>query len=355
MAIAYDHASLQRFFSEAIGAQANSSNPVLIDQFIEDAFEVDVDCVADGVSVIMAGVMQHIEQAGIHSGDSACVLPPYKIGRYHESIMRDYCERLGNALQVKGLMNVQFAIKDDIVYVIEVNPRASRTVPFVSKATGVRVAQIAAKVQAGMTLAELGLTKEPEVSGFFVKEVVLPFDKLPGADTRLGPEMRSTGEAMGMAESFGHAFAKAQLAVGTALPTRGAVLITVNDFDKSAILRLARQLHGSGFTIWATEGTADALERIAVPVQRVAKASDPSAAGHTTVELIGSGKIHLIINTPLGQQSQVDGQALRAAAIRHRVPLLTTLSAAQAAVNGIRALQQEELSVNSLQAHHGQR
>ncbi len=352
MAIAYDYASLHNFFEEAIGAQADTNNPVLIDQFIEDAFEVDVDCVADGTNVIMAGVMQHIEQAGIHSGDSACVLPPYKIGRYHESVMRDYCQRLGKGLQVKGLMNVQFAIKDDVVYVIEVNPRASRTVPFVSKATGVRVAQIAAKVQAGKTLVELGLTKEPEVNGFFVKEVVLPFDKLPGADTRLGPEMRSTGEAMGMASSFGHAFAKAQLAVGTVLPTSGAVLITVNDFDKSAILRLARKLHGMGFGIWATDGTAAVLERIGVPVQRVAKASAPQSSSKTTVELIGSGMVNLIINTPLGQQSQVDGQALRAAAIRHRVPLLTTLSAAQAAVNGIQALQQEELSVTSLQEHH---
>ena len=356
MAIAWDKASLLRFFDEAIDAQQGQLGPVLIDQFIEDAFEVDVDCIADGDAVVIAGIMQHIEQAGIHSGDSACVLPPYKIGNFHISVMREYCEKLGKALKVKGLMNVQFAIRDDVVYVIEVNPRASRTVPFVSKATGLRVAQMAAKAQAGMTLAELGILTQPDVDGFFVKEVVLPFNKLPGADTRLGPEMRSTGEVMGHAARFGHAYAKSQLAAGTDLPTEGAVLITVNDFDKSAVLRLARSLHGMDFTIHATAGTAETLEKIGVPVKVVVKYSDVDSAEttpqDTTVSLIESGAVNLIINTPFGQQSHADGQALRAAAIKHNVPLLTTLSAAQAAVNGIRALRSEELSVRSLQAHH---
>jgi carbamoyl-phosphate synthase large subunit len=278
------------------------------------------------------------------------VLPPYKISLYHLSIIRDYTERLGQALAVRGLMNVQFAIKDDVVYVIEVNPRASRTVPFVSKATGVQVAKLAAKVQAGCTLTELGFLQTPAVDGFFVKEVALPFDKLPGADTRLSPEMRSTGEVMGHAAHFGHAFAKSQMAVGTPLPTSGAVLITVNDFDKSAALKLGRDLHRMGFALYGTEGTAVALARIGLPVTKVAKAFQP---GQTTVDLIASGAVNLIINTPLGQQAHADQTAMRAAAIQHDVLLISTLSAAQAAVNGIRALRQKELQVRSLQAHHG--
>jgi carbamoyl-phosphate synthase large subunit len=325
---------------------------VLIDQFIEDAFEVDVDAVGDGEQVVIAGVMQHIEEAGVHSGDSACVLPPYKISLYHLSIIRDYTEQLGRALAVRGLMNVQLAIKDDVVYVIEVNPRASRTIPFVSKATGVQVARLAAKVQAGCSLAELGFTQTPAVDGFFVKEAVLPFDKLPGSDTRLSPEMRSTGEVMGHASHFGHAFAKSQMAAGTPLPASGAVLITVNQFDQSAALKIGRDLHRLGFDLYATEGTADTLQSIGLPVTVVAKAFEP---GRTTVEYIQAGEIHLIINTPLGQQAHADQTAMRAAAIQHNVPLITTLSAAQAAVNGIRALRQRELKVRSLQAHHGQK
>jgi carbamoyl-phosphate synthase large subunit len=347
MAIAYDDASLERFLTQA--AHVSPGRPVLIDQFIEDAFEVDVDAVADGQQVVLAGVMQHIEEAGIHSGDSACVLPPYKVSLYHLSILRDYTEKLGRALQVRGMMNVQFAIKDDVVYVLEVNPRASRTVPFVSKATGRQVAWIAAQVQAGRTLDELNFTQMPAVDGFFVKEVVLPFNKLPGAETLLGPEMRSTGEVMGHAAHFGHAFAKAQMAAGTTLPTSGAVLITVNDYDKSAALKLGRDLHRMGFTLFATSGTAAALERVGLPVTMVPKASEP---GRNTVQLISSGAVDLIINTPIGRRAHADQTALRAAAIRYDVPLISTLTAAQAAVNGIRALREKELSVRSLQEHH---
>ena len=347
MAIAYDDDALLRFLQEA--ALVSPGNPVLIDQFIEDAFEVDVDAVADGEQVVIAGVMQHIEEAGVHSGDSACVLPPYKISRYHLSIIEDYTGKLGRALGVRGLMNVQYAIKDDVVYVIEVNPRASRTVPFVSKATGAPVAKIAAQVQAGKTLAELGFTRTPEVDGFFVKEAVLPFNKLPGADIRLSPEMRSTGEVMGHAAQFGHAFAKAQLAAGVRLPTSGAALITVNDFDKSAALKIGRDLHRLGFALYATEGTGAALQKMGLPVTLVQKAFQP---GLTTVEVISGGQVQLIINTPLGQQAYADQQAMYAAAIRHNVPLMTTLSAAQAAVSGIRALRDRELQVRSLQRHH---
>ncbi|MCP5096821.1 MAG: carbamoyl-phosphate synthase large subunit, partial [Chloroflexi bacterium] len=272
MAIAYDDDSLLRFLKEA--ASVSPGNPVLIDQFIEDAFEVDVDAVSDGKNVVLAGVMQHIEEAGIHSGDSACVLPPYKISLYHLSIIQDYTVKLGRALNVHGLMNVQFAIKDDVVYVIEVNPRASRTVPFVSKATGRSVAKIAAQVQAGQTLTELDFLTMPHVDGFFVKEAVLPFNKLPGADALLGPEMRSTGEVMGHASRFGHAFAKSQLAVGTPLPTSGAILLTVNQYDHGTVLKIGRDLHRMGFELYATEGTAVGLENVGLPVTHVLKASE---------------------------------------------------------------------------------
>jgi carbamoyl-phosphate synthase large subunit len=347
MAIAYDDDAMLTFLAEA--ARVSPGNPVLIDQFIEDAFEVDVDALADGERVVLAGVMQHIEEAGIHSGDSACVLPPYKISLYHLSIIRDYTEKLGQALRVKGLMNVQFAIREDVVYVLEVNPRASRTVPFVSKATGVPLARLAAQVQAGKSLADLGFTETPTVDGFFVKEAVLPFDKFPGADPLLGPEMRSTGEVMGHAARFGHAFAKAQMAAGMPLPTGGTALITVNDFDKAAALKIARDLHQLGFKLYATEGTAVALARIGLPVTVAPKVSE---GGHHIAAMVAAGEIDLIVNTPLGRRAYDDSRAMRAAAIRHKVPLLTTLSAAQAAVNGIRALREKELSVRSLQQHH---
>jgi carbamoyl-phosphate synthase large subunit len=348
MAIAYDDEQLARFLAEA--ARVADGAPVLIDQYLEDAYEVDVDAVADDTRVVIAGVMQHIEEAGVHSGDSACVLPPYKISQFHLSIMRDYTERLGRALGVRGLMNVQYAIKDDVVHVLEVNPRASRTVPFVSKATGVPVARLAAQVQAGRSLADLGFTETPPIDGFFVKVAVLPFDKLPGADVRLGPEMRSTGEVMGHASRFGHALAKAQLAAGVKLPKTGAVLITVNDYDKSAALKMARDLHRMGFALFATEGTAAALQRVGLPATVAAKAGQH---GLTTVQLIEQGAVDLIINTPLGQRAHADQSAMYAAAVRHRVPLLTTTSAAQAAVSGIKALRGWELKVRGMQQHHG--
>ncbi len=253
MAIVDEESALRRYMSEAITVSMEKS--ILIDQFLEDAFEVDVDAICDGERVVIGGIMQHIEEAGIHSGDSACVLPPYKISNYHINIMREYTEKLGMALGVRGLMNVQYAIKDDVVYVLEVNPRASRTVPFVSKATGVPLAKIAAKVMAGKRLTELNFVAEPELDGFFVKEAVLPWKKFTGIDALLGPEMRSTGEVMGHASSFGHAFAKSQLGAGTGLPLQGGVLITVNDFDKGSALKIARDLHRFGFAIYATAGT----------------------------------------------------------------------------------------------------
>ena len=328
--------------------EAAPGQPILIDKFMEDAFEIDVDALADGKRVVIGAVMQHIEEAGIHSGDAACVLPPYKVISYHQGIMREYTEQLGRALGVRGLMNVQFALKDEVVYVLEVNPRASRTVPYASKATGLNMAYIAAQVMAGCKLAELGVTHEPRVDGFFVKEAVLPFKKLPGSSILLGPEMRSTGEVMGHASRFGHAFAKSQIAAGVGLPQNGAVLITVNDFDKSAGLKFARDMHRMGFKLYATPGTADMCQKANLPVQVVEKAQDGSTQ---IVDLIRAGKIQLVLNTPLGPHAHTDGVEIRKAAISMNVPLLTTLSAAMAAVSAIQAMGKKELKYRSLQNH----
>jgi carbamoyl-phosphate synthase large subunit len=324
-------------------------HPVLIDRYLEDAFEVDVDCVCDGDDVVIGGIMQHIEEAGIHSGDSACVLPPFKISQYHLDILRDYTTRIAKALGVRGLMNAQFAIKDEIAYVLEVNPRASRTVPFVAKATGVPLARIAAQIAVGKTLREIGFLQEPHIDGFFVKEVVLPFDKFDGTPVRLGPEMRSTGEVMGHASSFGHAFAKAETAAGMPLPTQGRAFLSVNDYDKGAVVKLARDLQRLGWNLSATRGTAEWLRRVGLRVDTLNKVSEGTP--HILDE-IARGQIDLIVNTPLGRQAHSDGDAIRRAAVRYKIPLLTTLSAGAAAVGAIRALQLKELKVRSLQEHH---
>ncbi|MEZ4834083.1 MAG: carbamoyl-phosphate synthase large subunit, partial [Caldilineaceae bacterium] len=361
MAVVDDEESLRRYMTEAVTAAVGVTGKrngqptgptILVDQFLEDAYEVDVDAVSDGEKLIVGGIMQHIEEAGIHSGDSACVLPPWKISGYHLNIIREYTEKLGLSLGVRGLMNVQYAIKDDVVYVLEVNPRASRTVPFVSKATGVPLAKLAARVMAGETLEEVGLTREPEVDGFFVKEAVLPWKKFTGIDALLGPEMRSTGEVMGHAGNFGHAFAKSQLGAGYRLPSGGGVLITVNDYDKGAALKLARDFHRMGFTLYATEGTGALIEKVGIPVTYLAKAIAGSEGQYTTLDAMRDDKIHLIINTPLGPSSRNDGARIRTLATRMEIPLITTLSAAQAAVNGIRALSQKDLTVRSLQTHY---
>ena len=347
MAIVYDDAELDHFIGEATAAAPD--HPVLIDRYIEDAFELDVDAVCDGERVVIGGIMQHIEEAGVHSGDSACVLPPFKISQYHLDIVRDYVTRIALALDVRGLVNAQFAIKDEIAYVLEVNPRASRTVPFVSKATGVPLARIAAQVAAGKTLAEIGFVAEPRTEGFFVKEVVLPFDKLQGTPIRLGPEMRSTGEVMGHASSFGHAFAKAEMAAGARLPLEGAVLLTVNAFDKGAIVKLARDFGKLGFRLVATHGTAEWLRKVGLDVTTINKVSEGSPH---VVDAIAHGEVQLIINTPLGRTAYSDGEQIRQAAVRYNVPLITTLSATAATLGAIRALRGKELHVKSLQEHY---
>ena len=346
MAIVFDDEMLLSWLDNHI---VWGEHPVLIDQFLDDAFEVDVDALCDGEHVTIGGIMQHIEEAGVHSGDSACVLPPYKISMYHTEIIRDYTRRIGLALGVKGLFNIQFAIKDDVVYVLEVNPRASRTVPFVSKATGHPLARYAAQIAAGKTLADLNFLQQPAVDGFFVKEAVLPFQKFPGVDARLGPEMRSTGEVMGHASNFGHAFAKAQMAANAPLPQGGTVFISVNAQDKGAAMKIARDLHQLGFKLVATEGTARALQLVDVPVEIINKVSEGSPH---VVDAIRDGGIDLIINTPRGGQAHYDGGLIRGSAHQYGVPIVTTLSAAMATVQGIRALRQKPLGVRSLQRHH---
>lgn len=348
MAFVDSEANLAGFIQGAI--EAAPGQPILIDKFMEDAFEIDVDALADGERVVVGAVMQHIEEAGVHSGDAACVLPPYKVSAYHQGIMQEYTEQLGLALGVRGLMNVQFALKDEVVCVLEVNPRASRTVPYASKATNLNLAYKAAQVMAGKSLAELGVTEEPRVDGFFIKEAVLPFKKLPGSSALLGPEMRSTGEVMGHASHFGHAFAKSQIATGVSLPQSGAVLVTVNDMDKSAGLKFARDMHRMGFSLYATPGTADMCTKAGLPVEVVEKAQDGSTQ---IVDLIRGGQIQLVLNTPLGPHAHTDGVEIRKAAIAMNVPLLTTLSAAMAAVSAIQALGKKELRYRSLQSHFG--
>jgi carbamoyl-phosphate synthase large subunit len=346
MAIVFDEPTLSAWLEAQIEW---NEHPVLIDKFLDDAYEVDVDAVCDGQRVTIGGIMQHIEEAGVHSGDSACVLPPYKISQYHLDIIRDYTRRIGLALGVRGLFNIQFAIKDDVVYVLEVNPRASRTVPFVSKATGKPLARYGAMIAAGATLDALGFLEEPRVDGFFVKEAVLPFQKFPGVDARLGPEMRSTGEVMGHASSFGHAFIKAQMAANMPLPLEGTVCISVNDFDKGAVARIARELHDLGFRIVATKGTAEWLNKIHVQAEVINKVAEGSPH---IVDALREGKINLIINTPYGGQAHDDGALIRSMAYQVNVPLVTTMSAAMATLQGIKRRLEKNLQVRSLQAHH---
>lgn len=348
MEIVYDKVALQNYMSRA--ARISPDHPVLIDQFLEDAFEVDVDAVCDGEEVFIGGIMQHIEEAGIHSGDSSCVLPSYMITQKHLVMMREQTKMLALKLKVKGLINIQFAIKDDILFVLEVNPRASRTVPFVSKAIGVPLAKVAAKVIVGKKLKDLGLTKEVIPGIVAVKTPVFPFVKFPGVDNHLGPEMRSTGEVMGIAANFGLAFAKSLLSVGTKLPLEGNVFISVNDFDKAKATKIARQLSDMGFNILATRGTAEAFRKAGIETETIYKMTEdrPHVVDH-----IINGKIQMIINTPLGKTSRADEYAMDRAAIQYNIPCLTTLSASFAAVEAIRELEKNSkaISVTSLQEY----
>ncbi len=348
MEIVYDEESLKGYFDRAI--RASPEHPVLIDRFLEDAFEADVDAVSDGVEVLIGGVMQHIEDAGIHSGDSACVVPPYLLRDEHVEQMKEHTRALARALGVVGLINVQFAVKDGVVYVLEVNPRASRTVPYLSKAVGIPLARLAARCMVGRKLEDFDFRGDEQTEGVAVKESVFPFDKLPGVDALLGPEMRSTGEVMGVADSFGLAMAKAQIAAGNPLPLAGRIVVTVHDLDKPNVTPIVRRFHELGFEIWATAGTARYLRGRGIPATPVLKVHEgrPHIVDH-----IISGEIDLLINTPLGKHAQFDDYAIRRAAIQRRVPYTTTLSAASALCDAVIALRHRKLEVLSLQERAG--
>jgi len=344
MQICYDAASLEGFFATA--ALASEERPVLIDRFLEDAFEVDVDAISDGENVVIGGIMQHIEDAGIHSGDSACVLPPYLIGERDMQTMREQTVAMAKAFKVVGLINVQFAIRDGVVYVLEVNPRASRTIPFVSKAIGAPLASYAARVMCGETLEQIGFTEEVMPPFVSVKEAVFPFNKFSNTDPLLGPEMKSTGEVMGISDSFGAAFAKAQLAASNGLPLEGSILITVNDSDKKTVTPIARRFQEMGFKLLATHGTAAYLRARGIPVSSVFKVHEGRP---NCLDMIVNGDVELLVNTPLGKHAQWDDYTLRQAAIRHRIAYTTTMSAASAASDAILSLKSRRPAVRSLQ------
>ena len=347
MEIVYDDESLRSYFGRA--ARVAPEHPVLIDSFLEDAFEADVDAISDGTRCVIGGVMQHIEDAGIHSGDSACVLPPYLITEAQVEEMRRHTRAFALRLGVVGLINVQYAIKNGVVHVLEVNPRGSRTVPFVSKTTGVPLASLAAAIMVGKTLDELGLQDDVVQPYVAVKEAVFPFSKFSGVDLVLGPEMRSTGEVMGIADSFGMAFAKAQISADGALPLSGAIFVTVNDHDKPNVVPIARRFHALGFRVVGTEGTARYLRARGIPVERVHKVHE---ARPNAIDLLVSGDVQLLINTPLGKLTQQDDYAIRRAALQHRIPYTTTLSAASAACDAIIALRSRTGDVRPIQEWH---
>ena len=356
MVIAYDDDSVQRYMKEAV--EYSQERPVLIDRFLESATEVDVDALSDGEDVVIGGIMQHIEEAGIHSGDSSCVLPSVDLSPAVLATIRDYTFRLARALKVIGLMNIQYAIQRDKVFVIEVNPRASRTVPYVSKATGVPLAKIAARLMTGRKLRDfLGENVERPSdldtgNCFYVKSPVFPWGKFPGVDTVLGPEMKSTGEVMGVADNFGEAFAKAQAAAGQVLPTSGRVFISANDRDKPYIADLAKKFVELGFSLVATHGTAKLIEDAGLQVERVYKVKEGRP---NVVDLIKGDRIQLVINTPHGPDPCFDEKAIRRAAVTARIPTITTLSAATAACEGIAALQRGDVKVYALQQLHAER
>ncbi len=347
MEIVYDHEHLKYYMEHAVSASPEL--PVLIDKFLEDAIEVDVDMVSDGKTFVIGGIMEHIEEAGIHSGDSAMSLPTFSLSDETIEEIRRITYLMAKDLKVIGLMNVQYAIKDDVVYCLEVNPRASRTIPFVSKAIGVPLAKIAAKVMAGKSLKELGFTKEIIPSHISVKESVFPFSRFAGVDIILGPEMKSTGEVMGIDTDFGRAFAKSQLAAGQNLPLKGNIFISVKNKDKRSIVFIAKKLFDLKFNIFATEGTAKVMEKNGIKVKALKKIAEGKP---NILDLIKEGKIDLIINTPSGKTPRADEVKIRSLAVSRGVPCVTTISGAQASVNGIEALMKEGLEVKSLQEYH---
>jgi len=346
MRIIYEENSMLEFIKEA--KEVSGKHPILIDKFLEEAIEVDVDAISDGEITVIGGIMEHIEEAGIHSGDSACVLPPHTLSDDTVETIRKYTHAISRGLKVKGLLNIQFAVKQNTVYVLEVNPRASRTVPFVSKAIGVPLAKIAAKVMAGKTLKELGFTEEKKPGHISVKESVLPFSRFSGVDILLGPEMKSTGEVMGIDDTFGMAFYKSQIAAGQALPKKGKVFISVKNQDKRNIVFVAKKLEDMGFEILATKGTHKALRSNNIKAHLVGKIGE---VHNEILDHIRKGEMQLVINTPSGGRSQSDSKPIRNAAVMRGIPCITTISGAQAAVNGIESTMKSDFQVKSLQSH----
>ncbi len=347
MQIVYSIEGLEHYL-ETVGVP--EGREIYLDRFLENAVEVDVDALCDGTSVWVGGIMQHVEEAGVHSGDSACVLPPHGLGAETIGRIREHTEGIARALGVVGLINVQYAVSDDgALYVIEANPRASRTVPFVSKATGVPLAKLACRLMLGERLEDLDLPADPNNGHVSVKEAVLPFDRLQGSDALLGPEMKSTGEVMGMARDFPTAFAKAQAAAGAGLPNEGTVFLTVSDTDKPAAVGIAAQLHDLGFHLLATRGTAQAIARFGVPVETLNKIGEGSPH---VVDRIESGDVDLVINTPTGTSARRDGHEIRRAAVARGIPCITTISGGMAAARAIGAARLGEFEVMSLQDVH---
>jgi carbamoyl-phosphate synthase large subunit len=346
MEIVYDEESIRSYMTRAV--KASPDRPVLVDRYLEDAVEIDVDAICDGRDAVVAGIMEHIEEAGVHSGDSACSLPPFSLSAGIIAEIARQTRLLALELGVVGLMNIQFAVKDGLVYILEVNPRASRTVPFVSKAIGVPLAKLAARVMAGKTLAELGFTREVSIGHVAVKEAVFPFAKFPGVDTLLGPEMKSTGEVMGIDTDFGMSFAKSQIAAGNPMPTSGRVFISVKDKDKPAAHEVAVGLERAGFTLVATRGTAEYLRKRGVTVETVNKVFE--GRPHI-VDSIKDRQVDLVINTVHGAESQKDSYSIRRTTLTQAIPYFTTMSAAKAAVRGIEALRANPVQVKSLQEY----
>ncbi|MBI2495899.1 MAG: carbamoyl-phosphate synthase large subunit, partial [Candidatus Omnitrophica bacterium] len=347
MEIVYDDEQLKRFAQHAF--EVSPGFPVLIDKFLEDAIEVDVDLVGDGETFVIGGILEHIEEAGIHSGDSAMVLPPHTLNDETLDEIRSAAAKLAKALRIVGLMNVQFAVKDDAVYVLEVNPRASRTVPFISKAVGVPLAKVATRAMAGVSLRAQGVTGEITLPFLAVKESVFPFSRFAGVDIILGPEMRSTGEVMGIDEDFGRAFVKSQIAAGQLLPRSGTVFVSVKNRDKRSVVLVAQRLEELGFQLVATQGTVKALQRYGLHAQPVKKIHEGRP---NVLDLIKGGEIQLVINTPSGRLPRADEVLIRSSAAASGIPCVTTIAGAQASVNGIAALLKHQLAVKPIQDYH---
>ncbi|GEP44136.1 carbamoyl-phosphate synthase large subunit [Brevifollis gellanilyticus] len=348
MQIVYSDAELTHYMKNAV--EATPDRPVLVDRFLEDATEVDVDCISDGETTVIGAIMEHIEEAGIHSGDSACVIPPFSLSAEMQDRIREAAKKLAKALNVRGLMNMQLAVKGDDLYVIEVNPRASRTAPFVSKAIGVPLPKLAAKIMAGKTLKELGFTSEVIPPHYSVKEAVFPFSKFQGVDIILGPEMKSTGEVMGIDEDLGMAFAKSQMAAGGTLPTKGNVFISVKETDRPNVVRIAKGYAELGFTLYATAGTGGVISEAGIPVNILPKLA--SGQRPNVIDLMKNKDMALVINTPSGKNPREDEIKIRTASMQNRIPIMTTLRGADAALKAIKSLQQSDVQVKALQEYH---